>query len=320
VGTRNGRALQSGAGCNSPGFLSELMFSNVINRLSASGTSPMPFLVLFLLGCLAMTGGTSLAQGTVQGAPDVLILGDSQLTFGAGEAFLDEIQSIAGSCGLQGGATTGIIGVRSSAISSWTGKGKAAKGAICDVDPKWNVNAAAYGSLSPGENPYVQIGRGAQFQFCRPGLSPLQSVFAERGYAPDLFVMFLLGNAAGRWANSADAALQDVRALMADLPKGQPCIFMTSAPPYREKEVGLRQQAQDNIERAFTKADSRCSFVPGFTAQTIRENQGNAANFRRNGSGAVKDPFHPTERAARKFLKLQRGALCKAIQHQLRGS
>ncbi len=278
----------------------------------------MPFLVVLLLGCLALTGGSSLAQGRVQGAPDVLILGDSQLTFGAGVAFLDEFQSMAGSCGLQGGATTGIIGVRSSSIASWTGRGKAAKGAICDVDPKWKVNAAAYGTLSPGENPYVQIGQGAQFQFCRAGLSPLQSVFSKGAYAPDLLVLFLLGNATERWATSEDAAFHDVRALMADLPPGQPCIFMTSAPPYREKDVGLRLRAQDNISRAFVKAGSTCSFVPGFTAQTIRENQGNAANFRQNGSGAVKDPFHPTERAARRFLRLQSGALCKAVGHQLR--
>lgn len=279
----------------------------------------MPLSLILMLGCFAMSASTSLAQGTAQGAPDVLILGDSQLTFGAGEAFLDELDAMAGRCGLEAGTTTGIIGVRSSSIASWTAESKAAKGAICDVDPKWNVNAGTYGTLSQGENPYVQIGRGAQFQFCSPGQSPLRSVFADGYYAPDLLVFFMLGNATERWADSPDAALQDVRSLMADLPPGQPCIFMTSAPPYKEKAVRLRQQAQDNIERAFAKSGSQCSFVPGFTAATIEENQGNAANFRRNGSGGVKDPFHPTEAAARKFLKLQRGALCSAIERQLGG-
>jgi hypothetical protein len=74
------------------------------------------------------------------------------------------------------------------------------KGAICDVDPKWKVNAGVYGTLSQGKNPYVQIGRGAQFQFCRPTVSPLQAVFADGYYAPDLVIFFLMGNATERWA------------------------------------------------------------------------------------------------------------------------
>ena len=280
----------------------------------------MLFRTLLAAACLAAAPAVCLSQGTATGAPDVLILGDSQLTFGAGVAFLDVLADMAGSCGLEAGSTTGVIGVRSSAITSWTGTSKAAKGAICDVDPKWKVNAGAYGTLSQGENPYVQIGRGAQFQFCRKGVSPLQAVFADGYYAPDLVIFFLMGNASQRWADDSKAALQDVRALMADLPKDQPCIFMTSAPPYKEKAVRERQEAQDNIESAFARSGSHCTFVPGFTPATIAENQGNAANFRRNGSGAVKDPYHPTEAGARRFLKLQRPALCKAIGQQLDGS
>jgi hypothetical protein len=225
-----------------------------------------------------------------------------------------------GSCGLEPAATTGVIGVRSSAITSWTGTTKAAKGAICDVDPKWKVNAGAYGTLSQGQNPYIQIGKGEQFQFCQPGMSPLQAVFADGYYAPDLVIFFMMGNATERWAGDPGAARQDVRALMADLPPDQPCIFMTSAPPFKEKAVKERKQAQDNIEAAFAETGSHCTFVPGFTAQTIAENQGNAANFRQSASGKVKDTYHPTEAGARRFLKLQRGALCAAIGKQLGGS
>lgn len=275
---------------------------------------------IFTVACLAATIGISHAEGTAKGAPDILILGDSQLTFGAGEAFLDVLAGMKGTCGLEASATTGVIGVRSSAITSWTGTSKSAKGAICNVDPKWKVNAGAYGTLGQGENPYIQIGRGEQFQFCRQGVSPLEAVFADGYYAPDLVIFFMMGNATERWAGDPGAALQDVRALMADLPRGQPCIFMTSAPPYKEKAVRERQRAQDNIEAAFAKAGRQCSFVAGITPATIAENQGNAANFRRSGSGKVKDPYHPTEAGARRFLKLQRGALCKAIGQQLGGS
>jgi hypothetical protein len=257
------------------------------------------------------------ALAEVRGSPDILILGDSQLSFGAGTAFVDLFDDMAGDCGLATDTTVGVIGVRSSTLVSWMGHSKSAKGAICDVDPTWKVNAGAYGSLSPGENPYVQIGRGAQFQFCAPEQSPLEAVFHDGYYQPKLLIMFLMGNATERWAGSPDAALQDVRAFVADLPRDQPCIFMTSAPPYGEKTVRLRQRAQDNIEAAFAKAGGHCSFVPGFTPATIRENLGNEANFRRKASGRVKDPFHPTEAAARRFLRLQRGALCTAIATQL---
>jgi len=253
----------------------------------------------------------------VRGAPDVLVIGDSQLTFGAGAAFVDGLRTMAGTCGLERGSTVGVIGVRSSALTSWTGRTKKAKGAICDVDPEWKVNAGAYGTLSQGKNPYVQIGRGEQFQLCSPDRSPLQALFHDGYYAPKLLILFLMGNAADRWAASPAAAAADVRALMADLPPEMPCVFMTSAPPYGAKVVGLRHKAQDNLARAFAANGSRCNFVPGFTPTTIAENQGNAQNFRRTPSGEVKDPFHPTEAAARRFLALRRSALCAAISKQL---
>lgn len=261
-------------------------------------------------------GFSAPVRAEATGSPDVLVLGDSQLTFGAGVAFVDLLTKMAGDCGLAPDTTTGVIGVRSSTLFSWSGRTKSAKGAICDVDPKWKVNAGSYGTLSQGENPYVQIGKGAQFQFCSSERSPLQAVFHDGYYKPSLVIMFLMGNAAERWAGSPEAALEDARAFTADLPAGQPCIFMTSAPPYGEKVVKLRQKAQNNIESAFEKVGV-CSFVPGFTAATIAENLGNPANFRRKPSGSVKDPFHPTEAAAQRFLKLQRGALCKAIATQL---
>lgn len=268
------------------------------------------------VAALLALGFAKPAQSEASGSPDVLVLGDSQLTFGAGVAFVDLLTKMAGECRLAPDTTAGVIGVRSSSLLSWSGRTKSAKGAICNVDPKWKVNAGAYGTLSQGENPYVQIGKGAQFQFCSPERSPLQAVFRGGYYKPKLLIMFLMGNAAERWADSPDAALQDALAFTADLPAGLPCIFMTSAPPYGEKVVKLRQRAQDNIQSAFEKVGV-CSFVPGFTAATIAENLGNPANFRRKPSGSVKDPFHPTEAAAQRFLTLRRAALCTAIAKQL---
>lgn len=259
--------------------------------------------------------GEAMAQ--TQTSPDILVLGDSQLSFGAGEAFVTILEELRGACGLSRDTTVGVIGVRSSSLQSWTSSGRTAKGAICDIDPEWKVNAGAYGLLSQGANPYVQIGQGERFQFCQDGLSPLQAVFNEGYYQPRLLIMFLMGNATRRWAASAEAALQDARAFIADLPADQPCIFMTSAPTYGEKSVRLRQVAQANIEAAFATAGVQCSFVAGLTPETIRENLGNAANFRRSASGRVKDPLHPTESAAHRFMSLQRDALCAALSAQL---
>ena len=262
-------------------------------------------------------GFNASVSAEVRGSPDILILGDSQLSFGAGTAIVELFGAMQDDCGLGQDATVGVIGVRSSTLQSWTSTGRSAKSAICDVDPKWKVNAGVYGTLSQGENPYVQIGQGEQFQFCSPERSPLEAVFHDGYYRPDLVMMFLMGNATERWADSPEAALQDVRSFLADLPKGQPCIFMTSAPPYEEKLVRRRQKAQDNIAAAFAKVGRQCSFVPGFTPETVAENMGNAANFRRLASGKVKDPYHPTEAAARKFMALQRAALCRAVAVQL---
>ncbi len=273
---------------------------------------------VLLVGLLSAVADVSTAQARDKGGPNVLVLGDSQLTFGAGEAFVDLLNSMAGNCGLDDDASTGVIGVRSSTIISWTSRGKKAKSAICDVDPTWNANAGVYGALSNGKNPYVQIGAGPNFQFCRRDLSPLEAVFQGGYYDPDIVIFFMMGNAAERWAESKSAALSDAKSLLADLPRGQPCVFMTSAPTFGEAEVKLRLRAQENLAAAFERVGSRCAFVPGFTTATIRENMGNSSNFRRKSSGKLKDPFHPTEAAARRFLNLQSKALCKAIKKQLR--
>lgn len=257
------------------------------------------------------------AMAQTLASPDILVLGDSQLSFGAGKAFVDILDDLSGDCGLPGDTTVGVIGVRSSSLQSWTSRGRSAKAAICDIDPKWKVNAGAYGLLSPGNSPYVQIGQGDRFQFCQRNRSPLQAVFHDGYYKPKLLIMFLMGNATRRWAASAEDALRDARAFIADLPAGQPCIFMTSAPTYGEDSVRLRQKAQTNIKAAFATVARQCSFVSGLTPETIRENLGNAANFRRTASGRVKDPLHPTEAAAHKFMALRRDALCNALSTQM---
>jgi hypothetical protein len=245
-------------------------------------------------------------------SPDIFVLGDSQLSFGAGVAFVEFFRNISGQCGLKKGLSVGVLGVRSSSLTAWTATETAGKNSICGIDPKWNVNAGSFGVINRTKNKYVQIGQGEAYQFCRAGQSPFQAMFASGYYNPKLFVMFFLGNATERWAKSAADALVDVKKTIRDLPPGMPCIFMTTAPAYTEKVVRERQQAQVNIENAFLTVGKQCTFVRGYTPTTVSANLGNAANFRRKPDGSVKDPYHPTEDSARQFLSLVKDDLCAA--------
>jgi hypothetical protein len=260
----------------------------------------------------------AIAQSKFQ-SPDVLVLGDSQLSFGAGVAFIEFLKKNGKACGLDPNWSVGVLGVRSSSLRAWTAKDGAGKKAICDVDPKWKVNAGSFGVINKTSNKYVQIGQGDAYQFCRSGQSPFQSMFAGGYYDPKIFVMAFLGNATERWANSEADALDDVKLSMQDIPADLPCIFMTTAPGYTAKINSERQRAQVNIEKAFKTAGKRCTFVQGYTPITIAANQGNASKFRLKPDGTVKDPYHPTETSAREFLSLIKGSLCNAFKSELAG-
>ena len=276
------------------------------------------FLHYVLAGTLALCATTVKAERPFT-SPDILVLGDSQLSFGAGPAFVSFLTMLDKNCG----ATTtddlsvGVIGVRSTSLATWVAKSSRAKGPICNVDPKWRVNAGAYGSVNRSGNQYVQIGQGAPYQFCKKGKSAFEAMFENSYYTPRLVILFFLGNAAERWAGSAQTTLQDVAESMRQIPQNVPCIFMTTAPPYSQKVLDLRLDAQSNLQQAFASAGKRCTFIPGLNAATIAANLGRNESFRRTKSGKVKDPFHPTEAAAAKFLRLNRAKLCKAIASQL---
>jgi hypothetical protein len=252
-------------------------------------------------------------------SPDVFVLGDSQLSFGAGVAFIEFLKKNGKACGLDPKWSVGVLGVRSSSLRAWTANDGQGKKAICDVDPKWKVNAGSFGVINKTANKYVQIGQGDAYQFCKAGQSPFRAMFANDYYKPKILVMAFLGNATERWANSEADALDDVKRTMQDIPADMPCIFMTTAPGYTPKINVERQRAQDNIEKAFKTAGKRCSFVQGYTSATVAANQGNASKFRLKPDGTVKDPYHPTESSAREFLTLIRGSLCNAFKTELAG-
>jgi hypothetical protein len=131
--------------------------------------------------------------------------------------------------------------------------------------------------------------------------------------------MTFLGNSSQTWADDPAAALSDVKAATQQLPAGMPCIFMTTAPTYQKSVVDMRHRAQANLKLAFEKTGNRCSFVDGYTPQTIKANLGVKSHFRRKKNGSVKDPFHPNKAAAKQFFSIQKKQICSAVLHELRG-
>ncbi len=260
-------------------------------------------------------------------SPEILILGDSQISFGSGPAFLEFFTDIKEHChpnqqqaeSLQrlGKMRVGVIGVRSTSIPSWIARRGPAKDTICEEDRKWRVNAGTYGFINMTKNKYVQIGKGREYQFCAPKKSAFEEMFREDYYNPKLLLMSFLGNSARRWADSPEAAIEDVEEMMRQLPATMPCIFMTTAPAYSAKIIDLRLRAQKNLMAAFEKTGSRCTFVPGATEETVAANQGNKHFFRLNKSGMVKDPYHPNQRAAKNFFALEMDGICNAIFDQI---
>ncbi len=279
------------------------------------------------LAALAVLTTAEFAHADDFTSPDILILGDSQISFGSGPAFLEFFSDIKTHCSPTaeqaqyldrlGDMEVGVIGVRSTSLPSWTARSGPRKDTICEVDPTWNVNAGSYGIINDTGNKYVQIGRGEEYQFCEAGQSAFETMFREDYYDPSLLLLTFLGNSSRRWAEDLQAAVQDVEEMTAQLPPDMPCIFMTTAPAYREDIVERRLRAQANLMTAFEQTGSQCTFVPGATPETVAANQGNASFFRRNSNGSVKDPFHPNTRAAENFFELEMDAICDAVFEQI---
>lgn len=285
---------------------------------------------------VARLAGVLLLSSAVHAAPfespGILMLGDSQITFGAGPVLLEFLDNIATQCADhvydQPGRRAlealedmevGIIGVRSTSLHSWTARSGRAKGSLCDVDQRWKVNAGTYGVINTSGRRYVQMGKGPQHQVCKAGESGFEAAFREDYYAPALLIMSFLGNASDRWAGEPDLALKDVRRTMEHLPQDLPCVFMTSAPAHLPEVNRKRLRAQENIRAAFDAAGQRCSFVRGFTVETMAINEASPHFFRRRPSGAVKDPYHPVGEGPGAFLASRAPALCEAIAAQTRG-
>jgi hypothetical protein len=255
--------------------------------------------------------------------PEILLLGDSQISFGAGEVLTAFFGALDRECAdalspaqatQLRGRRLGVIGARQTSLRAWSARSGRAKWLVCGKDPTWGVNASTFGVLrSEKRGKYEQIGETPGTQFCAAGRSPFEEMFRPGYYDPTLLVMWFLGNDAARWARDPAAAAEDVARLTAQLPPDTPCVFMTTAPSYRAGENRRRVAAQDAVMAAFARAGGRCATAPGLTPETIAALEGMPAFYRRHEDGRVKDPYHPLRRGAAQWLALRKGAICEAV-------
>ena len=186
---------------------------------------------LAMLTTICALSTPSLTHAQTFQSPDVLILGDSQITFGAGPAYFDFFKNLTQSCRATGAKrqklktltrnSVAVIGVRSTSLPDWSSKTSKGKTDICDVDPNLKRNAGAFGTVNLVRSKYVQIGQGSEFQFCKPNLSPIKAALQPDYYQPKLLVLSFLGNTTDRWAKSPNTARADVKRMLAEIPTGQ---------------------------------------------------------------------------------------------------
>ncbi len=258
---------------------------------------------------------------------DILVLGDSQLSFGAGPVLSEFFSRLPESCTIAARNNAArdtlsrrrfaMIGTRSTSLHSWVTTSGPAWNALCAKDKKWGVNASVWGTIKPPQKRYVQVGTGPDFQVCRLGRTPLQNLFSANYYTPKLLIAFFGGNGAARLARNPDAAKHDVAEFVRWLPSETRCIFMMTAPVYPARLNKQRRQAQAHLRDAFAAHGQRCTFVEGHTPQTRAAIEGRSIFFRRNEAGKVIDPYHASQGAAAIFLSLRRVDLCRALLVEL---
>ncbi len=279
--------------------------------------------VLTATCAVALAGPPEEVRAEPFSPPEILLLGDSQISFGAGEVLTEFFGALDRECSAAlsasqvealRGKRLGVLGARQTSLRAWTARKGKPKWLVCGKDPTWGVNTSTFGVLrSEKRGKYEQIGETPGTQFCAAGRTPFEEMFRPGYYEPDLFVMWFLGNDAGRWAGSDAAAKEDVAAMVAQLPPDVPCVFMTTAPSYRAAENRKRVRAQTHILDAIRMAGDRCAVMPGLTEDTVAALQRMPAFYRRHEDGRVKDPYHPLKSGAKRWLSLRRDAICEAV-------
>lgn len=258
---------------------------------------------------------------------DVFVLGDSQILFNGGEAYLNFFLELNTLCAPSDrkvfqatanlerltSANVGVLGVRGAGINSWVSQEGPEKDKICIPQKTWPVNARGFGRLRTEKKKFLQIGKHVHYPLCEAGQSPLEALFKTVEIKPKLFVIAMTGKRARFWSKKPELADSDARRLAAQIPVDVPCIYMTTAPTYRKRENDWRTHGQNHFFNALKKHGTTCGLVSGYQPKTIAAFQGNKTYFKTGEDGKVEDAFHSNPTGQEAFLGLVAEDVCGVI-------
>lgn len=284
---------------------------------------------LLVCATLCFASGPGAAPGlAAQGLRpvDILMLGDSQLAFGSGPAFVKFFKNFSKRCAGLGlpesklrkveAMSFGILGVRATGLHMWLSRSKKGTRMICVRDPAGYDNASTYGAMRYNKSRWVQIGESRHHRFCGSSRSPMENIMAQLPEAPKLTIFHFLGLSAYHWLKKS-RLLADLTKVNKQLPMETSCLFVTTIPAYLRKINRPRIKAQAALEEALMDERHRCGFVAGQTKKTLGAFQGNPAYYYKRRDGRVKDPYHTTPAGAARFLAIRGPAICRGVVEAL---
>lgn len=271
-----------------------------------------------------LTASLSSAPAQSLADPDVLVIGDSQILFRGGPAYVDHFNKLAETCSAliperaddfksHFTGDVGVAGIRAAAINSWLARRGKQKDRICVPQKSWPKNARGFGTLHTPDQKFHQTASDGNYPLCQPNQSPLETLFKDVAIKPKLLVFAILGGYSKNWAMDEALAHKHAVDLAAQVPENTPCLYLTTAPSFSGKQNTPRRKGQDHFYKGIEKTPGACLPVRGLTDETISTFQGNKAFYKVRDDGSVRDVFHPNDLGIRTFLKTVSPAICQAL-------
>jgi|GEM_PF-5352242 len=264
-------------------------------------------------------------ERSLAGADELVYIGDSQAVLWLGPVIGEYFSNIHKTCRASGRPLSALspmstfgFATGSSAFKHWTARRGVNHDHMCG-----NKNHSA---LIQGSEKY----KGLRWNKNAPALcssrTPLDGVFRIHP-SPGFVVVNMLGNAAwdgrrvngtkvigsanyqfdlsGKYRNMNFDLKGQVREFLAKIPRGVPCLVLTTTPNKLERSVQMQRiHAQAVIESEVLNS-RRCSFVRGITPEIDQ-------TFARN-SNFHGDKFHVSTRGANWWLQQKTPEICNAM-------
>ncbi|MEP1444190.1 MAG: hypothetical protein ABJK39_14360 [Hyphomicrobiales bacterium] len=280
--------------------------------------------IMLASSLIAITTSITAAPAQSLKDADLLVVGDSQILFRGGPAYLDHFNKLAETCGAliperaadfkeHFSGDVGVAGIRAATLNSWLAREGKEKDALCVPEKSWPKNTRGFGVLQTPDQKFHQTGREGNYPLCQADQSPLETLFKQVGNKPNLVVLTILGKYANKWAKNEALAHDDAARLAAQVPAGTPCVYLTTAPSFSGKQNAIRRVGQNHFFNGFEKAGGACLPVKGLTEETIATFEGNNKLYKARKDGSVRDVFHPNDLGIRTFLNMASPAMCQAL-------